>query len=369
MILKSLNLTQFKNYASLHIEPDAGINLISGANGMGKTNLQDAIYYLALTKSYFQVRDQQVIQYDQEFFRIDGHFQQSEDLIQVVCKYNKLEKVMEWEGKAYERLSEHIGRIPVVFVAPDDIWILNETGEARRRFVDITISQFDPGYLDDVINYNRLLKQKQSLLKFPSQGKPVDLVLLSAYNDRMARLAALIYDKRKQFINTFEPIFQSFYRDIAQISESVSVTYESSLSDEPLDITLESNMQEELRQRRAIYGIHRDDLKFELFGKSIRRLASQGQKKTFLLALKLAQHRMLEQVLQKKPILLIDDIFEKLDPNRVEGILKTIHNQVGGQVFITDTQSERVLSILKKEGIKSTNYIMEDAAIKSQTYE
>ena len=371
MHIEKITLTNFKNYDSQTLQFGERLNAVVGLNGMGKTNLLDAIYYLCMCKSYFLPSDSDVILRGADFLRLEGFFKKNSQTEKIVVKVQaRRKKIFERNDVPYPVLSEHIGFLPVVMMTPDDTELVKEGSEARRRFLDNTLSQLDNVYLTHLIFYNRILDQRNSLLKkyantlaetFVEDGQNSDLEnLLSIYEKQMLPSARYIFQKRKQFILEFEPIFNAIYQNISDSRESVKIVYESPIEkmivqnemNETLGINfwLASREKDRILQRTTV-GIHRDDLGFEMGGKSVKKFGSQGQLKSFVVAIKLAQYEILRGVKTEPPILLLDDIFDKLDEQRVKNLLQLILNQSFGQVFITDTHEGRIKEIFESSSL------------------
>ncbi len=371
MHLEKITLTNFKNYDSQTLLFGERLNAFVGLNGMGKTNLLDAIYYLCMCKSYFLPSDSDVILRGADFLRLEGFFKKNGQTEKIVVKVQaRRKKVFERNDVPYPVLSEHIGFLSVVMMTPDDTELVKEGSEARRRFLDNTLSQLDNIYLTHLIFYNRILEQRNSLLKkyantladtLIEDGQNSDLEnLLSIYEKQMLPSARYIFQKRKQFILEFEPIFNNIYQNISDSRETVKIVYESPIEkmivqnemNETLGINfwLASREKDRILQRTTV-GIHRDDLGFEMGGKSVKKFGSQGQLKSFVVAIKLAQYEILRGVKTEPPILLLDDIFDKLDEYRVKNLLQLILNQSFGQVFITDTHEGRIKDIFEASSL------------------
>lgn len=348
MKLDKLAILNYKNLESKTFAFDAKINCLVGPNGIGKSNVLDAIYHLSFGKGYFNSITSQNIRHGSDFFVLDATYQKDELEERIILSVKKGQrKIIKRNGKIYKRISDHIGLIPLVIISPADNDLIMEGGETRRRFIDGVISQSDPIYLENLLNYNRTLAQRNALLKHFAVNNTYDSSTLQIYNEQMHRLAVPIYNKRLEFLETFTPIFESRYKSI-QENEKVSLSFESQLADKSLLDLLQEN---ETRDRRATYtnyGIHRDDLVFHLNGHSIRRYGSQGQKKSYLIALKLAQFDFIKKDTNINPILLLDDIFDKLDESRVAQLIKLVDAQDFGQLFISDTHAERTENVIKQ---------------------
>jgi DNA replication and repair protein RecF len=352
MFLRSLSLVNFKNYADAELNFSASANAFTGNNGEGKTNLLDAIHYLSLCKSYFNPFDNQNIKRDADFFVLTGSYDMNgtEENISCGLKRNQ-KKVLRRNKKEYDRLADHIGFIPAVMISPVDSQLITEGSEERRKFIDSIISQFDKLYLDDLINCNKVISQRNALLKQFAQRRKKDDASLEIWNEQMIPLAERIFSKRLEFINRFVPIFRKHYQFISEGKEEVSVDYESHLNEGSFPAVLKAAEEKDLLFQYTSVGIHKDELDFQLSGFPVRRFASQGQQKSFLIALKLAQFDFIKELKGLKPILLLDDIFDKLDDNRVKRLMELVSHDSFGQIFITDTHPERVAGVFKRIGV------------------
>lgn len=344
--LQRIQLVHFKNYTDQKIEFSPRLNGLVGNNGMGKTNLLDAIYYLCMGKSYFSVRDQFLVEHSESFFRLVGEFELTDRQDKIVVKVvPKQRKELELNGRVYDKLADHVGRFPVVIVVPDDTQLIREGSEERRRFVDNTLSQLDPDYLRHLLQYNKVLKQRNALLK-QWGGRLLSEDLLQIYDEQLLAPAKYIFSRRETFIEEFQAPFQAAHQAICGGKEQASLRYRSALRDMPFLELLQSKREKDVVLERTSQGIHRDDLVFHLGEHPLKRLGSQGQLKSFIVALKLAQYRFLKDERKVAPILLLDDIFDKLDPNRVQQLVSYILQEDFGQVFITDTDQDRVTRVL-----------------------
>ena len=350
MILASINLANFKNYEKIQTSFHPKMNIISGLNGSGKTNLLDAIYYLCFCKSYFQTSDTQNILHQENFFRLEGFFQPKteEALVNISQAYQKRsKKVVQRNRVTYTNLTEHIGFCPLILIAPDDIQLINAGSTERRKLIDTTLSQFNRTYLDYLIHYNRNLQQRNALLKTFASTNTFNKALLETYDEELRKSAPLIHQNRLELMETLNPIFQKFYRQLSNEQETVSLQYKSSLLEMDFAQILAKNRQKDCLLQRTSDGIHRDDLIFKIGEYPLKKLGSQGQKKSFLIALKLAFYQLIQQKKQMLPLLLLDDIFDKLDRQRTQQLLEIVTQDSFGQIFITDTQLERLQQILQ----------------------
>ena len=341
--LSKIDITQFKNYGFSSFDFKERIVGICGLNGKGKTNLLDAIYYCCFTKSYFSKTDALSIQFNKDGFRLEAHFKKQQDPQKLVCINRGLgKKELFLNDVGYEKMSRHIGNFPAVMIAPDDIELITGGSEERRRFIDTVISQMDGEYLQQLIQYNKVLQQRNSLLKrFADEGK-TDWPLLEVLDEQLIKPGNFIYSKRKQFATALIPLVQKFYNQISGNSEAVTLQYESQLNDGSFESLLNQYRQKDFLLQRSNAGVHKDDISFLLNGQSFKNTASQGQRKSLLFALKLAEFELLKANKGFAPLLFLDDVFEKLDDNRMQQLLQWVCNQNEGQVFITDTHRDRL---------------------------
>ncbi len=348
MHLQELKLYHFKNFADKTFNFDHKINCFVGDNGVGKTNILDAIYFLAFGKSYFNNNIRHIIKFDETGFSIKGTFEISgkTEIIHINYQLEK-KKIIKRNNKAYERLADHIGLIPLVMISPYDRDLISERGETRRRFIDKIISQTNAGYLSALINYQKILTQRNRLLKYFAANHKFDKDTLAAYNAHLHQYATLIYHKRQKFIKEFVVFFKEKYTVLSQDKEQVNIIYHSQLADKPLNELLEENLQKDRLLQHTSKGTHRDDFLFEINDKPIKKFGSQGQQKSFLIALRLAEFEFLKQKSLQIPILLFDDIFDKLDEKRVTQIVEMVNEKTFGQIFITDTHAERTKNLVE----------------------
>jgi len=340
--LHSISITQFKNYSTRSFQFTERIVGICGNNGVGKTNLLDAIHYLCFTKSYF-TRDILNIQNGQQGFRVDGELELNDKKEKAVCILRETgKKEFSVNDGNYEKFSEHIGRYPCVIIAPDDIQIITDGSEERRRFLDALLSQIDKNYLQHLINYNKILLQRNSLLKSFYETGNKNLSLLDVLDEQLIKPGEYIFENRKQFLISFLPGVKKLYTEIAKQEEETELHYQSELNQCTFTELLHLNRQRDMSAQRTTGGIHRDDLIFNLNGQLFKNIASQGQRKSLLFALKLAEMDVLKENKGFAPILLLDDVFEKLDEDRIANLLLRVCIENNGQVFITDTNQERL---------------------------
>lgn len=347
MYLKKLNVLNFKNISDKSFDFNQKINCFVGFNGVGKTNILDAIYYMAYGKSYFNPIALQNINHDSDFFVIDGTFVKEDKDEHIVCSLKKgQKKILKRNGKIYDRFSDHFGLIPLVIISPSDTDLITEGSETRRKFLDSVISQMDNTYLQSLIQYQKLISQRNALLKSFAQNNYFDLATLEIYNDQLENLAQPIYSKRKNFIEQFIPIFNKYHQLITENKDDVALLYESQLHEKSMKELFNENLTKDKILQYTSVGIHKDDLAFELKQHPIKKFGSQGQQKSFLIALKLAQFDFLKDQKGIAPILLFDDIFDKLDENRVRKILELVNLETFGQMFISDTHADRTENLL-----------------------
>lgn len=348
MNLQKLTVLNYKNLENKSFEFDSKINCLVGPNGIGKSNVLDAIYHLSFGKSYFNPITSQNIRHGSDFFVLDAIYNKNDLEERIILSVKKgQKKIIKRNGKVYQKISDHIGLIPLVIISPADNDLIKEGSETRRRFIDGVISQGDSIYLENLLNYNRVLSQRNALLKYFAANHTYDSNTLQIYNQQLHQLAEPIYKKRVEFLEAFAPIFESRYHSI-NANEKVSLKFKSQLQEKSLIDLLEENEDRDRRATYTNYGIHRDDLIFKLNGHSIRKYGSQGQKKSYLIALKLAQFDFIKNDTNINPILLLDDIFDKLDEMRVAQLIKLVDAQDFGQLFISDTHAERTENVIKQ---------------------
>ena len=348
MFLKELQLYNFKNFEEKQFVFDEKINCFVGNNGVGKTNVLDAIYFLSFGKSYFNNNIKQIIRFDENAFSIKGNFDfdGKTELIQISYQIDK-KKTIKRNNKVYDRIADHIGLIPLVMISPYDRDLISESGETRRRFIDRIISQADSVYLSSLIAYQKVLAQRNRLLKYFAANHQFNRDTLEIYNEQLHQYGTVIYNKRRNFIDDFSGFLQEKYNVLSGGKEQVNITYYSELELKPLKTLLHENIQKDRILQHTSKGIHRDDFLFEINERPIKKFGSQGQQKSYLIALKLAEFQFLKNQSQQTPILLFDDIFDKLDELRVEQIVKMVNNKEFGQIFISDTHAERTENLVK----------------------
>lgn len=348
LFLKRLSVLNYKNFADATFEFDSKINCFVGKNGIGKTNILDAVYHLAIGKSYFNPLAVQNIKHGEDFFVVDGEFEKNNRTEQILCSLKKgQKKILKRNGKLYEKFSDHLGFIPLVIISPADRDLIIEGSETRRKFIDSVISQLDSSYLQQLIQYHKIVSQRNALLKYFALNHVFEKDTLSIYNEQLETLGQTIFEKRKAFLADFVPIFNAYHQTISDSAETVQLVYQSDLFEKDTLTLLEENLSKDRALQYTSVGIHKDDLSFEIDHFPIKKFGSQGQQKSFLIALKLAQFDFVKKQSGEKPILLFDDIFDKLDEFRVSKIVAMVNNDEFGQLFISDTHPERTENIVK----------------------
>ncbi|MGB0896225.1 MAG: DNA replication/repair protein RecF [Flavobacteriaceae bacterium] len=348
MILQRISLLNYKNLESVSFDFNSKINCFTGMNGVGKTNVLDAIYHLSYGKSYFNPVATQNIKHGTDFFVIDGEYLKDDRHEKIIVSLKKQQKkVIKRNGKNYERFSDHVGFLPLVIISPADSDLISEGSDTRRKFIDSIISQSNKTYLTTLIKYNKTLTQRNSLLKYFASNNTFNADTLAIYNEQLAEFGQIIYEIREDFIKVFTDIFLDRYRALSNHNEEVSLHYKSQLHESPLTELLSNSLQKDKVLQYTSTGIHKDDLTFNISDYPIKKFGSQGQQKSYLIALKLAQFDFLKQQAGIKPILLLDDIFDKLDENRVSQLVSLVNQDEFGQIFISDTHAERTEQIIK----------------------
>ena len=348
MHLKKLNLINYKNFKNQTFEFNSKVNCFVGSNGVGKTNILDAIYHLSFGKSYFNPITSQNIKHGEDFFVVDGRYLKElkeEKIIVSLKKGGK--KVIKRNSKSYNRFSDHIGLLPLVIISPVDRDLITEGSDLRRKFIDGVISQNDKIYLDQIIRYNKILFQRNSLLKQFYLSRTFDRDTIEIYDEQLSKIGNLIFNKRKEFLELFSPIFFEKYSIISNNKEKVNLNYKSQLKNHRLQDLLISNIEKDTVLQYTSVGTHKDDIEFMIGNYPIKKFGSQGQQKSFLIALKLAQYEVLKAKSGNSPILLLDDIFDKLDSKRVKQIIKMVNDSNFGQLFISDTDAKRTENVVK----------------------
>ncbi|MFP5470992.1 MAG: DNA replication/repair protein RecF [Bacteroidia bacterium] len=365
MKLKSLSIVNFKSHLEANYSFSKRIVCFTGNNGAGKTNLLDAIHYLSFCKSYFNAIDSQNIHHEQNFFVIQGFYDHNDGESELYCGVKQGDKKrFKINKKDYQKLSDHIGKFPAVMISPYDRDLIGDGSDVRRKLMDSIISQLDKEYLQTLISYNRVLAQRNALIKHMAAERKINQSNLEIWDIQLAELATNIRQKRLNFLEDFVQLFNDYYRFISGSEEQVSVEFLDSVNGEDYTESLNANFKRDMALEYTSVGAHKDDLIFLIEGKPIKKFGSQGQQKSYLVALKLAQYEFLKRKSGKKPILLMDDVFDKLDQQRVSNILKLVHDDVFGQVFITDTDSSRLEKLFKENELNAEIF-----EIKKQTVE
>lgn len=352
--IQSIKLNNYKNYIFKELEFSSKINFIVGKNGLGKTNLLDAIYYTCFTKSYVS-NDALAFRFENDFFRIITSISKTNENQVVEIKNSKITKKEIFINHVrQEKQADYIGKFPAVIITPDDNELIIGASENRRRFIDATISQYSSEYLTNLLIYNKLLAQRNALLKSFAENRNFNQMLLDAYSEKMIPIGNYIFEERKQFLAAFNPIFLQTYNSIFEGNEQIKLEYESDLLQNSLENLLKISINNDRNAQRTTKGTHADDLLFTLNNYPIKKIGSQGQQKTFLLSLKLAQFEIIATKKGIKPLLLLDDIFDKLDTERISKIFQLIYSDAFGQVFISDTNESRIKQLIEENNI--TNY-------------
>ncbi len=353
MYVSTLFLLNFRNHVEADFQFTKGVNCIVGSNGSGKTNVLDAIHYLSLCRSYLNPTDRQNIRFNEQFFVIQGLWHKDNSDFELYCGVkNGAKKVFKKNKKEYERLADHIGLFPVVMISPYDTDLISEGSEYRRKWMDSIISQFDRTFLSDLQRYNKVIDQRNALLKHQYENGFFERESLEIWDEQLVKYGEEIFKKRTEFIEVFVPLFQNYYQWISENSEQVSLTYESKLQSSDFRKLLVEAYPKDSRSQHTSVGIHKDDLIFQIEGMPIKRFGSQGQQKSFLIALRLAQFDWLKSHLNQTPILLLDDIFDKLDNHRVSKLMDLVSNNTFEQVLVTDTDEHRVKSVFENIDVK-----------------
>ena len=370
MYLEHLSLINFKNLEEVDLALSPNLNCFIGNNGVGKTNLMDAIYYLSFCKSFLNSMDMMNIRHNEDFFVIQGKYRCFEQEEQIYCGVKSgQKKQFKRNKKDYNKLAEHIGLLPLVIITPSDIDLINGISEERRKFIDSLISQYDQVYLDNLIRYHRALAQRNKLLKQMSVARNHQEDQLEVWDDQLVHYGNLIHEKRSEYIRQLEPVFQMYYELISGGKEKISLVYQSQLNDSDFKMLLDTSLKKDMIVQFTTAGIHKDDIHFNMGSHLIKKLGSQGQKKTYLIALKLAQFEFIKKMSEQTPILLLDDIFDKLDALRVKAIVTLVAEEQFGQIFITDTNREHLDSIIREVSVGSKIFVVEDGTIKETSHE
>jgi DNA replication and repair protein RecF len=349
MVLEKLSLINFKNYDEVQLEFCKKFNCFVGNNGMGKTNLLDAIHYISFCKSFFNPIDSQNIKHELPFFVIQAWINKSDEQHEIYCGVKRgLKKQFKHNKKEYERLSDHIGLYPLVMISPSDIELIWGGSEVRRKFMDSIISQYNKLYLEKLISYNHVLHQRNALLKQFYEQKTFESTSIDIWDEQLIIYGEEIIKMRVHFLEEFIPLFSKNYLFISEGKEQVTLEYESTIKDLSYKTVLTANLSRDRALHHTTIGPHRDDLEFKLMGNSLKKFASQGQQKSFLLALKLAQFQLIKEKKHTKPLLLLDDIYDKLDESRFKKLIDLVNGENFGQVFITDTHIDRIKNLFEQ---------------------
>lgn len=349
LFLDQLSIVNYRNLNGIDFNLDRNINCFVGNNGVGKTNALDAIYFLAMGKSYSNSVTSQNISHQASFSMIEGVFDKSGKNLRIQCHLEREgKKTIKRNRKAYKKIADHVGLIPVVIISPTDRDLIAEGSSVRRKFLDRTISQSNKTYLQNLVAYQRTLNQRNALLKHFASSNQFDKDTLSVFNEKLIQYGQPIHQARKEFIETFQPLFHERYQFISGQTEVVSISYDSKLDENSFETLLEDSLQKDRILQYTSTGPHKDDLRFHINDFSIKKFGSQGQQKTFLIALKLAQFDVIRNQMNVLPILLLDDIFDKLDDKRVMQIINLVNDDSFGQLFVTDTNKERTENMIKK---------------------
>lgn len=362
MYLKKLVLINFKNIAQAEITLSERINCFVGDNGAGKTNVLDAVYYLSMSKSALTMTDGQSVRHGEDFFVVEGTYagdSGSNDTVN--CSFlRRSGKVLKLNGKEYDRMADHVGRFPVVMVSPQDSVLITDAAEERRRYLNAFLSQLDRDYLASLMRYNAVLAERNRFLKSSS-----DEQMLQIYDMQLADHAARIYERRRDIIERMRPLVAEFYRQLSGDREQVEIEYRSELASASMGELLLASRERDIVNGFTTSGVHRDDMSLRIGGYLLRKYGSQGQQKSFLMSLKLAQYRILAEVCGERPLLLLDDLFDKLDTSRVENLLTLVAGDDFGQIFITDCNRSRLETILSRAGEKYALFMVEGGDIRS----
>lgn len=364
MRLEKLNLVNFKNYREAGLELNGSVHCFLGNNGSGKTNILDAIYYLSFTRSAWAGTDANGIRHGENQFIISGRIDKAGKKFEVGCSFSEGKKRMVENGKEYARFSQHIGKYPLVLVAPHDIELIWDGGEVRRKFFDTLLSQLDKEYLEHLISYQAHLRQRNSLLKMFAEQGNVDRDLIASYDENLCASGEVIHLKRSAFLKGYIPLLQKRYKFLViSSSEEAGLVYESDLNKSDFRKELTIRLEKDILVGRTTAGIHRDDFIFTLDGHELKKFGSQGQQKSFLIALKLAEFDCLKEYNGFNPLILLDDIFDKLDDNRIIQLMRLISGGTFGQIFLTDARPSRSLEVMKEAGVKSQNFFVKEGFI------
>lgn len=363
MFLEKLNIIQFKNLESVSLSFKNKINCFIGDNGAGKTNILDSIYYLSMCKSGFVSSDRQSVMHEKDFFVLNGEYKVDNNSFEnIYCSFKTIGvKKVKRNDKEYPKLSEHIGLLPLVIVSPGDSFIISDSSEERRKYINQLISQIDKKYLLLLVKYNQLLAQRNALLKGVLDCSQRDV--LEVIDMQIGEVGDAIFKKRTEVINYLAPIVEKYYSLLSGDKEKINIEYNSKLSEQNMFDLLQNSLEKDFANKYTTRGIHRDDIKMSIMGYPIRKYGSQGQQKSFIIALKLAQFDVITEHTGKKPILLLDDIFDKLDLNRVEELINIVYSSKFGQIFISDCNKLRLDNVLEKITDNYTIFAVKDSEV------
>lgn len=366
MVFNSLSLFNFKNFSTAKADFVAEINCLVGSNGVGKTNILDALHYLSLGKSAINPVDTANIRYDQDSFFIKAGVARKDSSLEILCAVqNGKKKSLKVNQEEYSRLSEHVGYLPVVMISPNDNSLIIDGNEARRKFFDSTISQINKPYLYNLVRYQKALKQRNALLKEFGHRMSINEERLEPYNHELINLAAELFEVRQKFLKKFESKFNKLYKKLSHEHEEVTISYESHWQKDDPEKLFRTALKKDLALQRTTFGVHRDVYHFRIDGKPIKRFGSQGQQKSLIVGLKLAQFKELKKATEVTPVLLLDDIFDKLDDQRMTILLKMVCANEFGQIFITDARPERTRSMLADNKLKARIFTINDGVIEA----
>jgi len=367
LILKELSAVNFKNFSGVEISLNPKINCFVGNNGQGKTTILDAIYYLSFCKSFLNPIDSQNINYKDAFFVLQGEYERAGKTERIYCGLKKgQKKIFKRNKKEYEKLSDHIGLFPLVIISPSDSDLITLGSDLRRKFLDGIISQFDSVYLENLLMYNKAVNQRNALLKYFQKNRIFNQDQLDSWDNQLVKYGEILFEKRKSLIQELTPVFQKYYQQISGGQEEVDLVYQSQLMKESFLDQIRNSLPEDLRKLFSTVGVHKDDLVFQISGRPIKKFGSQGQQKSFLIALKLAQLEFLKNTVGINPILLLDDVFDKLDEERVSHILEMVNGNHFGQIFLSDTHPKRIEDILSRLKLESSVFEVSNLEIQKR---
>ena len=364
MYIGEISIVNYKNLKEVQLGFSPKLNCFIGKNGAGKTNILDAVYFLSFCKSCSNASDLMNVTHDESYFMLNGNYSRLNAIENISCGFKKGGiKQFKRNSKVYKKLVEHIGLFPLVMISPADFNLISGGSEERRKFMDGVISQYNQLYLDDLLKYNRALQQRNNLLRQFATSHHFDADLLELWNMKLVEYGERIFRQRKEFVEKLIPVFQQYYSFISHDNEKVSLVYESQLENSGLEDLLKNSVAKDRALQFTSQGIHKDELVFYIGDHPIKKLGSQGQMKTYLVSLKLAQFDFIKVISGLKPILLLDDIFDKLDQHRVEQIVKVVAGEQFGQIFITDTNREHLDSIIRKMDTDSRIFLVDDGKV------